>query len=383
MMAAAIGLAAGATASRAAPPAAITVDVASGRVLEAANIDAPRWPASVAKLMTIYLALNALKAEKITDEARVVISPNAAAQPPTKLGLQAGDRARFGDLVAAAAVASANDAAMAVGETLAGSETLFVELMNAEARRLGLSNTRFANPSGLPQPGQQTTARDLALLARAILTEHADRLGLFGRIRGVAAGRPFRTTNGLLSRYDGAFGLKTGFTCRAGYNLVAAAQRDGRRVIAVTLGHQNPAERNAAAIALLDRGFARAAAGGGPHRTLEPAPAGGPSGEPPEIGACAPATVDGREGLSGWGVFLGARPSRAEAEAEIMRAAGIANTRGKRYVAKRDSDDRWVSVLSGYDRPEAVRACAAIRRAGGYCLTMAPEVLKNERALWR
>lgn len=365
------------------PPARLAIDLDSGRILEAQGADLPRWPASLAKMMTVYLAFEALEEGRIAGGDLVTVSLNAAAQPPSKLGLRAGERVRFDELVAAAAIASANDAAAAVGDALAGSETVFVDQMNAAARRLGMSRSAFSNASGLPRPGQHSTARDMALLARALLVDFPERAKLFSQTGGRAAGRRYRATNGLLGRYKGAFGLKTGFTCRAGYNLAAAARRGERRVLAVTLGHRTGAARRRAIAALLDRAFEAQ----GPQSDARPllaaaaAAVGAPS--PPSARACAPSRVSGLTGLSGWGVFLGARSSRAEAEQEIKRAEELAKTRGRVFITRRSGDGRWVAVLSGYGRAGAIRVCAAYRRAGGYCLTMSPTVLKNRAARWR
>lgn len=366
------------------PPARITIDLDSAAVLEADNADSLRWPASIAKLMTLYLAFEALESGDVRVTSPVVISKRAASRPPSSLGLREGVVAEFGALMGAAAIASANDAAVAIAERLAGSETLFVERMNATAARLGMTNTLYANSSGLPQPGQQTTARDVAILAHIIFHRFPLRARLFARQSGAVGDIMFATTNSLLAGYNGAMGMKTGFTCRAGYNLVAAAKKDDRRLLAVSLGHRSGAQRRRAITRQLDRGFGMARHQRNEVRpVLKPAIFPTPLTRPPSADACAPSRLAGLRGLSGWGVFLGARANRQEALAQLSQAVAASKTRGLEYVGPRKRDGRWVAVLNGYDQAEAIRVCAAYRRSGGYCLPLSPEVLKNNQALWR
>lgn len=367
-----------------ATPTHIVVDLETGAILAGRDVDAPRWPASLAKMMTVYLAFEAMAEGRIDPGALVTITEAAASQRPMRLGLRRGERVAFEDLVAATAVASANDAAVAVAVALAGSETAFVARMNETARRLGMRNTVYATPNGLPRPGQRTTARDVAILARALMRGHPQRSAVFRAIRGVAGGRRYRATNGLLGRYAGALGLKTGFTCRAGWHLAAAAERDGRRVIAVILGARSSARRLRSAAGLLDLGFARLAdpAASRTDETLAPAIATFDTG-PPHARACSPTDLFAGARLSGWGVFLGVAESSEAAEALAARGRLTANTRGRVYAAERRDGTGWAAVLNGYGRAEAIRVCAALRRAGAACLTLAPEVLLNVNARWR
>jgi D-alanyl-D-alanine carboxypeptidase len=242
--------------ARAANAAAyILIDVRSGAVLAADNAHQVWYPASLAKLMTAHLAFRALEMGALRLTSPVVVSANAAAEPPSKMGYRAGTILTVDNALKMMLVKSANDIAMAVGETIGGTEAGFVALMNAEARRLGMNSTEFRNPNGLPQSGQVTTARDLAVLARAILLDHPQYSDYFGYTAILAGGTVMPSQNDLLERYPGATGMKTGFICSSGYNLVASAERAGQGLIAVVLGATSSEERARLAAALLDQGF--------------------------------------------------------------------------------------------------------------------------------
>ena len=233
----------------------ILVDVASGAVLDSRIAD-HRWqPASLTKLMTAYLTFKALKEGRLTLTSPVTISAHALAQAPAKMGFGVGTIVNVDNALKMMLVKSANDIAMALAETVGGSEAGFVAMMNAEARRLGMVSTHYDNPNGLPDDGQITTARDLAVLARALWLDFPERRDLF-RIPAIRAGRHIlRSENALLERYHGANGMKTGFVCASGYNIVAAANRGGRQLIAVVLGASSSKNRAETAAVLLNRGF--------------------------------------------------------------------------------------------------------------------------------
>ena len=251
----------------------ILVDAASGAVLAERNAGELWYPASLTKLMTAYLTFRAMAEGRLVPGSPVIISANAHGEPPSKMGLAVGTVLRLDDALKMLLIKSANDIAVALGETVAGSEARFVAAMNAQAQRLGLAGTRFVNANGLPAPGQVTTARDLAVLARAIWREFPERRPLFA-IGAIQSGREImRSQNELLARYSGADGMKTGFICASGYNMVATATRGGRTLIAVVLGETSSRSRAQAAATLLDRGFAAAPAVGGPSvETLRPPP---------------------------------------------------------------------------------------------------------------
>lgn len=230
-------------------------DPANSKVLYAEDIDDQWYPASLTKIMTAYLTFEALKTGQITLDTKLTTSEAAHALPPSKVGLPVGGQLTVELGLQALIVKSANDVAMMLAETIGGSEQGFVEKMNATAQRLGMTRTHFVNPHGLPAPEQVTTARDLARLSIAVLRdfpEHADRWASADMRIGK---RRLVTHNGLLNKYEGADGLKTGFICDAGYNVVASATRDGRRLMAVVLGERSGFERSIRAASLLDHGF--------------------------------------------------------------------------------------------------------------------------------
>ena len=216
--------------------AGLLVDLATGKVLYAKNAEGDRAPASLVKLMTLYIAYDDLRAGKVTLAEPVSVSHAAMRTARFRMGLVAGQTVPFEVLLQGVGIASANDAAEAVAEHLAGSEELFVERMNAEARRMGLSHTVFANPHGLPDPRQHTTARDIAALAENLLQDFPESRAILGDTEFTWHGRVFRRRISLFRDPGGVTALKTGFTLAAGYNVTVAAGRAGHRLLCVILG---------------------------------------------------------------------------------------------------------------------------------------------------
>jgi D-alanyl-D-alanine carboxypeptidase len=235
-------LTAGTTAAQpsASPPvtaeAGLLLDLGTGQVLYSKNPEETRAPASLVKMMTLYLAYEDLRAGKVGLADPVIISANAVLTGRYRMGLQLGQVVPFEILLAGVAIASANDAATAVAEHLAGSETLFVERMNAEAERMGLVHTRFANPHGLPDPQQRTTASDMALLAQQLLRDFPESRDVLGQTQFTWHGRNYQRRIPLFRDPGGVTALKTGFTLEAGYNLAVAAGRAGSRLLCIILG---------------------------------------------------------------------------------------------------------------------------------------------------
>lgn len=243
----------------AAPYAAYVMDARSDEVLHARNADTRLHPASLTKMMTLYVAFQAVENGEISLDTMVKISPNAAAEQPSKLGLRSGQRIKFRYLIRAAAVKSANDAATAIGETLEGSEAAFARRMTRTAKALGMSKTTFKNAHGLTEKGHLSTARDMSTLGRHLLYDYPDYYNLFSRKTTDAGIKTVPNTNRrLLSNYRGADGIKTGYTRAAGFNLVASAERGQERIIATVFGGRSTATRNARVAELLDMGFKRA-----------------------------------------------------------------------------------------------------------------------------
>ncbi|KIC24658.1 MULTISPECIES: D-alanyl-D-alanine carboxypeptidase family protein [unclassified Leisingera] len=243
----------------AAPYAAMVIDARTGEVLHSRNADTRLHPASLTKMMTLYIAFEAVRNGEITLDTKVRISRNAAAEPPSKLGLKSGQKIAFRYLIRAAAVKSANDAATAIGETLSGSEAAFARRMNRTAKALGMSRTTFKNAHGLTASGHLSTASDMTTLGRHLLYDYPEYYNLFSRRSTNAGIREVPNTNRrLLAAYRGADGIKTGYTRAAGFNLVASAKRGNERIIATVFGGKSTVSRNAKVAELLDLGFRRA-----------------------------------------------------------------------------------------------------------------------------
>ena len=217
----------------------LVVDAASGRVLFADRATEPWYPASITKLMTAYVALDMVRSARVSMDTLMTMSEEAASQPPSKLGLKPGGTITLENALKIIMVKSANDLAYMVGENLGGSVEGFANMMNDRSHRLGMSESRWYNPNGLPDPRQQTSARDMAIIG-------AVKLGA----------QVMRNHNGMLGRYPGADGMKTGFICSGGFNIVASATQNGRRLITVVMGYPSARERDLRAADLFDVGFA-------------------------------------------------------------------------------------------------------------------------------
>jgi D-alanyl-D-alanine carboxypeptidase len=243
-------------ASRAAAEAQILVDVETGKVLHAENATQPWYPASITKIMTTYVTLRAVKEGRITLDKLLTVSPNAIAQSPVKMGFPVGTTITVDNALKILLVKSANDMAVVLAEGVGGSIENFAEMMNQHAQRLGMTQSHFVNPNGLPAEEQIVSARDMAILARAAIREFPE-YDYYWHLPGIRFGKKvLRNYNTLIGRYPGADGMKTGFICSSGFNLVATATRDGKRLIAVVLGAPSSAGRAMKAAQLLERGFA-------------------------------------------------------------------------------------------------------------------------------
>jgi D-alanyl-D-alanine carboxypeptidase len=237
-------------------PAAIVVDAQTGAVVFENNSRGSHYPASLTKMMTLYLLFEAIEAKRLGLNDELAVSTLASQQPPTKIGVKAGSTLTVQKAILALIVHSANDVAVVVAEGLGGSQDNFAKLMTKKARALGMKDTMFRNASGLPDPAQVTTARDMAILGRALISRFPDYYAYFATQSFTYGGRTFVSHNRVLKAYAGADGLKTGYIRAAGYNLVTSAERNGRRLIAVVLGGKTAVARDAQMVSLLDEGFA-------------------------------------------------------------------------------------------------------------------------------
>jgi D-alanyl-D-alanine carboxypeptidase len=237
--------------------ALILVDANSGKVLRAENATYPWYPASTTKLMTLYMTLSAIRDQRITPDTLFTVSANANSQAPTKMGFPVGTQVTVDNAIKMMMVKSANDMAVVLAEGVGGSVEAFAAQMTETAHRLGMTESNFVNPNGLPDDGQIASARDLAILARALIREFPQ-YNSYWHVPAIKYGRRVvRNYNPLLGRYAGADGMKTGFICSSGFNLVATATRDNRQLIVVVLGAPTSASRAQKAAELLESGFAR------------------------------------------------------------------------------------------------------------------------------
>jgi len=235
--------------------AAILVNAGTGEVLYSRRADMLRPPASITKVMTLYLAFEAIEAGELKLTDRVTISRHAAAQAPTKLGLPVGSSISVDEAIRVIAIKSANDIAVALAEKIGGSEAAFARMMTRKANQIGMRNTVFANASGLPNPALLTTARDIATMSAALIRHFPQYYGYFSQRQFTVGRQQLTSHNRLLGKSEGVDGIKTGYTVASGFTLTASALRNGRRLIAVVLGGPTSKARDENVAALLDAGF--------------------------------------------------------------------------------------------------------------------------------
>jgi D-alanyl-D-alanine carboxypeptidase len=252
---------AAATVASAAPSAAIVVDAKTGKVLYASNADEKRYPASLTKMMTLYLLFEALEAGKTSLDSRITISAHAADQAPSKLGLKPGETISVRDAILSLVTKSANDVAVAIAEHVGGTEKAFAARMTKRAHDLGMLHTTFRNANGLPNSGQMTTARDLSILARALREHYPQYYSYFSTPSFVWRGRRIANHDMLLGRVKGVNGIKTGYTRASGFNLVTSRDRDNRRVIGVVIGGTTARARDKRMVELLETYVPKASRG--------------------------------------------------------------------------------------------------------------------------
>jgi len=383
----------GGTAPAQARYASIVIDFESGRVLSEQGADERRHPASLTKMMTLFLIFEALDAGKITLNTRWNVSEYAAGQAPTKLNLQAGDRVAVRDIILGMVTRSANDAAMVAAEGLGGSEAKFADLMNKRARDIGMTRSNFENPHGLPNDAQITTVRDMATLGREIIKRYPHHYAFFSTQQFTFEGRKYANHNRLMNWYQGADGIKTGYIRASGFNLVASAVRDGRRIVAAVIGGPNPSERDQYTGKLLDAGFGRGdlpvattrvAKASAPEKARKAAPARAqassatPSNAParranPPQRAQQTSAVEHADKPEDWGVQVGAF-SKIDA---ARRAANAAQKIAPTYLSDATVDiseagKRYRARLLGITQAQAREACRALDKRDMDCMTLGP-----------
>jgi D-alanyl-D-alanine carboxypeptidase len=348
----------------------IVIDAATGDVLEAANPDAPRHPASLAKLMTLYLVFEALRDRRITTGQVVPISQSAASMQPSKLGLVPGTRLTAEEAILGLVTKSANDAAAALGELLAGSEDRFAQMMTLRARALGMSQTTFTNASGLPDPDEWTTARDMAMLARHLLTDFPGFYPYFSTHSFTFQRRVIFNHDRMLASYPGADGMKTGYTEASGHNLVTSAVHSGVRLIGVVLGASSNPERDAHMTALLDQGFDQMDVPAERRTTLA-------SRLPGLVGTAHAATLAVRPAArtrAAWTIQIGSFGNeRAAREAASNARRVVDDGEARIETASQHGRTIWRAQVTGLTSAEAQGACAALVRHRSACVILRPD----------
>ena len=354
----------------------IVVDVASGNVLEQANPDAQRYPASLTKLMTLYMVFEALRDRRAALDDLVPVSAHAASMEPSKLGLVPGTRITVQQAILGLVTKSANDAASALAELLGGSEDRFAQMMTLRARAMGMAHTTFANASGLPDDRQVTTARDLALLARRLVTDFPSDYRYFSTPSFVFGRRVIYNHDMMLKEYPGTDGMKTGYTEAAGHNLVTSTVRGGVRLIGVVLGAGSNAARDEHMVALLNQGFGEMGVQTAPPATLVAsrgpsliASAHAATVSETRVAAAKPAAAP-----SGWGVQLGSyateRAAR-EVAASAHRAAEAGDVRIEHITVR--GVPLWRAQVVGLTAARAQGACSALAHSRTTCVVVRPE----------
>lgn len=373
--------------------AAVIIDAETGDVLYEHQASQRWYPASLTKMMTAYLAFEAVERGELRLDEALTVSKQAAIQPDTRLGLRQGETLTAEQAIQGVVIRSGNDAAVLVAERLAGSEAAFARQMTAKARELGMHDTVFRNANGLTDKEQVTTARDMAILARALVQDFPQHYHYFSMRGFNYKGRHVPTTNGLLGSYGGADGIKTGFTCGSGYNLAASAERDGRRIIGVVLGGTSTGERNGRMVNLLNNGFRQAREGQVLARLHELPPAGG--APPPWRLSASECSVgvayhDPKAGgkLPGWGILFGVFHDKGQAQQVVERARsnlGGAVKAGRPAIVRRELTEvpAWKAMMVGFKQEDAGRACKHLQATGTICMVLSPEAMNDPKGRWR
>ncbi|WP_269932779.1 D-alanyl-D-alanine carboxypeptidase family protein [Aminobacter sp. HY435] len=271
--------------------AAIVVDASNGRTLFQAYSTAPRYPASLTKMMTLYLLFEAMQQGRVSKTTMIPVSDHAASQPPSKLGLRRGEQIETEAAIRALATKSANDVAVAVGEYLGGSEEGFARQMTAKARQLGMTATTFRNASGLPDPEQRTTARDMAVLGMALRKHFSQHYYYFSATDFTFRGKRVRGHNDLLGRVNGVDGIKTGYIRASGFNIVTSVNADGRKLVVVVMGGDSARKRNDHVEELIVRYLPQASGGSLASSLFTPAPAAPAAAMPVDVVTSQPQTL--------------------------------------------------------------------------------------------
>ncbi len=367
--------------------AAIIIDDETGRVLSATNPDRPSYPASLTKMMTLYLLFDALEQGRVTLHSQFPVSVNATLQAPSRLAMEAGDRISAEDAIKAIVTKSANDVAVVVAETLGGSESQFAQQMTEKAHSLGMHNTTYRNASGLPNPGNISSPRDQATLAHALIHNHAHYYHYFSTREFAWQGQVIPSHNRFMLNYDGADGLKTGYINASGFNLVASAVHDGHRLIGAVFGGNTGAWRDHRMAQLFDLGYA--------HLGVGNADLADESQDEPEAPAAVPVkpttklakakqskpvqqTAEGDDDAQAWAIQVGAysqfKPAHHAATTAARALGGlIAKASVDIDAEKVKKASVFRARLIGFSAPQAQAACKKLAKAKRECHVVQPE----------
>lgn len=387
----------------AAKAASIIVDARTGEVLHEQDADALTHPASLTKMMTLYLTFDALDDGRLSLDQSLPVSSWAESMSPTKLGLRAGSSLRVETAILGLVTKSANDAAVVLAEALGGSESRFAEMMTRKARELGMRHTVFRNASGLPNMEQVTTARDYSILSRAMLSDHPKYYPYFSRRSFAYGGRQLPNHNRLMSRYEGMDGIKTGYTVASGFNLAASAVREGRRLVGVVMGGKSPVSRDNRMAALLDQAFGKPNRGrddaalvasaerlanespdaeGDDDEEDEPEANAKPTPKRVTVQLASLATPGAAKAATGnaadkWGIQVGAFASRAAGQKALTQATKQAPflLRGAKNAVletKNGKETVFRARMVGLDEKTARKVCSELSRHGQRCVAVPP-----------
>lgn len=343
--------------------ASFVMDASTGKVLHSVNADTRNYPASLTKMMTLFMLFEAIEQKKVNLNTKFRVSRRATWQPPSRLGLKAGSRIRVEDAIYALVTKSANDVATVVAEGLGGTEWEFARAMTKRAHQIGMTRTNFRNASGLPNRRQLSTARDMAKLGNELWKRFPQYYKYFKTKKWTYAGRTYRNHNKLLSKYDGMDGIKTGYIRASGFNLVSSVNRGGHRLIGVVFGGKSGNHRNGIMARILDKGFNK----------IDPVMMASYNKKQKTKAKKKAAEIASRRRSTSWGVQVGAyttvNTARKQAIAAIKRAPSyLSGAKTKVVPLKNGKKSIYRARVIGVEKREAYRACKALKRLKQPCM---------------
>lgn len=368
--------------------ASVVMDAETGRVYHEVNADTRNYPASLTKMMTLYMLFDKIEQNEMTLKTKMKVSARASRQPSSKMWLAPGSKISAEDAILGLVVRSANDVAVVVAEHLGKTERNFAKQMTKKAKDLGMKNTNFRNASGLPNRSQLSTAHDMAILAQRLMSDFPQYYGYFSKTKFTYAGTTYRGHNKFMSRYAGADGLKTGYINASGFNLAGSAKRDGTRLIGVVFGGKSARQRDAHLATLMDKGFVEAA-----EYDRPPYPARKPLMMVVADGSLVPSGITikprGKPNVEilrseAWGIQIGAFSISDIAQQKANDAATVvkeifAAAFGRIVPVKVSGKQLYRAQIMGLTEADTRKACQIMERAPHQCLIVAPEYARADR----